>query len=76
MAENFCNAFMLRNRSIARSRRRNGWCEFLGSIVDPSAAYPLARIADNSHRRAIGAKPVSYDALGLAVPFHETFEQI
>src|SRR5450759_4073294 len=33
MAENFCNVFMLRNRSIARSRRRNGWCEFSARLL-------------------------------------------
>ena len=30
---NFCSTFMRRSRNIARSRRRNGWCEFSARLL-------------------------------------------
>ncbi|MCL6251546.1 hypothetical protein M3P36_10915 [Altererythrobacter sp. KTW20L] len=55
---NFCNDFICRNRSIARSRRRNGRCEFSNRLFEVATDLLTLQIVQLTHRRGIGFQPV------------------
>ena len=72
---NFCSVFVLRNRCIARSRRRNGWCEFSARLFEAATDLVPVGVAQLFHRCGIGAKPVGDDLPRPAVPLHDPLEK-
>jgi len=64
------------NFAIARSRRRNGWCEILSPVVQPLTALLVGVVADYFHCRTVGAKPVSHDRTWPVIAFHHPLEKL
>lgn len=68
-AANFRSVFILQNRSIARSRRRKGWCEFSAHLL----TIGVAALAEG---RAVGPKPIRDDGLRSTVALHRLLDEL